>query len=177
MNVILTTNVRHLGSLGDEVRVKDGYGRNFLIPRGLAILSDTRNAKAIAHQRKQLEAKRALAVQEANALAEKVKALELVIHAKAGPTGKLYAAVTNRQLQEVLEGLGVSLERKAISFLSSVKGVGNYAAALKLHSDVKIEVNVKVVAVKVKGEEAPAEEAPAESEEAAAEQPAQATQA
>ena len=159
MNVILTTNVSNLGSLGDEVRVKDGYARNFLIPRGLALSADSRNASTLAHQRRVLEAKRKEAVGAAQATADKVRAMELVLMAKAGPSGRLFGAVNNRNLQDLLAENGVTLDRRDIVFNNQVKSLGTYTATLKFHSEVKVNVSFKVV---------PSAEEKAAAEEAAA---------
>lgn len=157
MNVILTTDIPQLGSLGDEVRVKDGYARNYLIPRQMALSAESINAKAIAHQRKLLEQKRKEAVAAAQGLANQVKSLEIVLTAKSGPNGRLFGAIHNRDLAGFLEEKGVKVDRRHVAFHAPVKNVGTHAATIKLHSDVKVEVSVKVQGQIVHEEAAPAE--------------------
>ncbi len=149
MNVILTQNVPHLGSLGDEVHVKDGYARNFLLPRGLAIASGSKNARHIEHQRKRLEKIRQDAITAAKGEAEKVAAMEVVVRAKAGPGGKLFGSVTSRDLQAVLAEKGLALDRKSIVLHQLVKNLGSFAATVRLHTDVKVDINFKVEASEI----------------------------
>lgn len=168
MQVILTQDVAHLGSLGDEVHVKDGFARNFLLPRGLALAASSKNAAHIAHRKKRLEQLRAKAIESARAESEKVATLELVVRAKAGPSGRLFGSVTNRDLQVALKELGYDLDRRAIVLTAPIKNVGAYTVIVRLHSEVKTEVAVRVQPIELTEEErkallAETGEAPAES--------------
>ena len=161
MQVILTQDVAHLGSLGDEVHVKDGFANNFLLPRGLAIAASSRNAAHIAHRRKRLETLRAKAIESARTEGEKVAALELLVRAKAGPSGRLFGSVTNRDLQAALKKLGYDLDRRSIVLTAPIKNVGTYTATVKLHSEVKTEIAVRVQPIELTEEELKAMQAEA----------------
>jgi large subunit ribosomal protein L9 len=164
MHIILTQDVPHLGSLGDEVNVKDGYARNFLLPRGLALAAGSRNAAQIAHRKRHLEQLRGKAIDSAKVEGEKVAALELVVRAKAGAGGKLFGSVTNRDLQAALKALGYDLDRRSIVLESPIKSIGTFRATVKLHSEVKTEISVRVVGLELTEEERKAMEAAAAGE-------------
>ncbi len=168
MKVILTHDVPHLGSLGDEVQVKNGYARNFLLPRGYAIAFGSKNAREIAHRRKFLESERQQAIEQAKTESDKVAALKLVVQAKAGLNGRLFGSVTNRDVQRLLEQQGYNLDRRSIQLHSPIKNLGNFTATVKLHTDVKVDIAIKVEPLLEEGG-APAEQPPAEGEAATAE--------
>ncbi|MBI3993342.1 MAG: 50S ribosomal protein L9 [Candidatus Lambdaproteobacteria bacterium] len=147
MKVILTQNVPHVGSLGDEVSVKDGYARNFLLPRGMALAPTSHNARQIAHRRRVLEKSRAEAMAAARSEAERLADLELVLQAKAGPSGRLFGSVTNRDVQAKLAELGVELDRRAIVLHEPIKSIGQHGITVKLHTEVKLDLQVRVEAL------------------------------
>ncbi|MCZ6554211.1 MAG: 50S ribosomal protein L9 [SAR324 cluster bacterium] len=173
MRIILIQDVPHLGSLGDEVQVKDGYARNYLLPKGMAMSAGSKNAAHIAHRRKRLEGLREQAIELAEAESEKVGNLELVVRAKAGTNGRLFGSVTNRDLKAALEELGYTVDRRAITLHAPIKSLGIHGATVKLHSEVKTDVSVKVVSMELTEEELRAEEEAAA--EAAGEAPAEGT--
>ena len=166
MKIILTQNVPNLGSLGDEVQVKDGYARNFLLPKGMAMLAGGKNASEIQHRQHFLGKQRAEAIAAAQGESEKVAALELTVQVRAGTGGRLFGSVTNRDLQALIAEQGFELDRKSIQLHTPVKSLGTFGATIKLHTDVKVELQFKVVASetveKTPGEEsgAPAGESP-----------------
>jgi len=167
MKVILTQNVANLGSLGDEVKVKDGYARNFLLPRGLALAAESTNARTLAHRRRYLERVRAEAVEQARAEAEKVANMELELTAKAGPSGRLFGSITNRDIQTALAEKGFEVDRKAVQLHEPIRQVGTHYASVKLHTDVKTDITIHVKAELTEEEKAQAEaerQAAAESE-------------
>jgi large subunit ribosomal protein L9 len=149
MQIILTKNVPNLGVLGDEVHVKDGYARNFLLPRGLAIAAGSKNARHIEHQRKRLEKLRLDAIAGAKNEAEKVKALEIVVKAKAGPGGKLFGSITSRDLAAAFAEKGLELDRKAFVLHTLAKHTGSFEATVRLHTDVKVDIRFKVEASEI----------------------------
>jgi large subunit ribosomal protein L9 len=149
MQIILTKNVPNLGVLGDEVHVKDGYARNFLLPRGLAIAAGSKNARHIEHQRKRLEKLRLDAIAGAKNEAEKVKALEIVVKAKAGPGGKLFGSITSRDLAAAFAEKGLELDRKAFVLHTLAKHTGTFEATVRLHTDVKVDIRFKVEASEI----------------------------
>jgi len=173
MRIILIQDVPHLGSLGDEVQVKDGYARNYLLPKGMAMSAGSKNAAHIAHRRKRLDGLREQAIELAQAESEKVANLELVVRAKAGTSGRLFGSVTNRDLKAALEKLGYTVDRRAITLHAPIKSLGIHGATVKLHSEVKTDVSVKVVSMELTEEELRAEEEAAV--EAAGEAPAEGT--
>ncbi|HKI99920.1 MAG TPA: 50S ribosomal protein L9 [bacterium] len=144
MRIILTQNVPNLGSLGDEVAVKDGYARNFLLPRGMAMPASGENAKAIQHRRAYLEKQRAEAIAEATGEADKVSAMEIVVRARSGTGGRLFGSITNRDLQAAFAEQGLELDRKAIILKTPVKTLGTFGATVRLHTDVKVDVDFRV---------------------------------
>ncbi len=144
MQVILMQDVPHLGSLGDEVLVKDGFARNFLLPRGMAIKAGGKNAGEVEHHRSRLEQQRNEAIEKAQAESEKVGALELLIKAKVGASGKLFGSVTNRDVQAALSEHGYELDRRSVQLQAPIKSVGTFTATVKLHTNVKVDVTIKV---------------------------------
>ena len=170
IQVILTQNVAHLGSLGDQIHVKDGYARNYLLPRGLALISTTKNAREIQHHQRKLEQMRAEAIALATLESGKVADLALSIKVKAGPGGRLFGSVTNRDVQALLAGQGYEVDRKAITLHEPIKSLGTFGATVKLHTEVKVDVAINV---KADGE-IPAAETPVEENTAGEGQAAEA---
>jgi len=175
MQILLTQNVPNLGALGDRVNVKDGYARNYLLPRGMAIAAGSKNARQIEHQRKRLEKLRQEAVAAAKGEAEKVAAIEIVVKAKTGPGGKLFGSVSSRDLAAAFAEKGIELDRKAFVLHATAKHTGTFGATVRLHTDVKVDIVFKVEAsgtVEAPPAEAPAAEGAGPAAKAA-EQPAQ----
>lgn len=147
MQVILVQDVQHLGSLGDLVQVKDGFARNYLLPRGMAIVATSKRSGQIEHQRKRLDGLRQIAIEKAQAESDKVTSLKLVVQAKAGVNGKLFGSVTNRDVQAALAEQGYELDRRSIQLHTLIKSVGNFTATVRLHTDVKVDVGITVEAL------------------------------
>ena len=167
MKVILRADVEKLGYLGDVVDVRAGYGRNFLLPNGLAMPATPGNMKVFESERKKLEARMAELRQEAATLGERIQAAEVVIPMRVGENNKLYGSVTAHSIGEALEALGLSVDRRRILLDSNIRTLGTHVVRVRLHTDVVIELPVNVIAEKaVDSEETPAEEvAPASVEE------------
>ena len=146
MELILKQDVQNLGFKDDTVSVKNGYGRNFLIPQGFAILATPSAKKVLAENLKQKAHKEQKLVDEANALAEAIKALDIKISAKAGGE-KLFGSITNANIAEALASNGQSIDRKFITS-GIVKRTGKYAASVRLHRDVIVELAYEIVAEK-----------------------------
>ena len=146
MEVILKEDIKGLGYKNDLVSVKPGYGRNFLIPRGYAIIASGSNKKVMAENVKQASHKADKLKQDAQAIADGIGGMVLEIPAKVGESGRIFGAVTTLQISDALKEKGFDVDRKQISFNSEVKSVGDYVAELDLHREVKHEVNFKVVA-------------------------------
>ena len=146
MEVILKQDVQGLGYKNDLVKVKPGYGRNYLIPNGIALMATESNKKVLAENTRQAAHKAAKLKQDAEALAQKIGDLTVEIGTKAGESGKIFGAVTGIQVSEVLKTKGFDVDRKRVSFKSQPKELGEYTAILDLHKEVKHEIKVKVVA-------------------------------
>lgn len=146
MEVILKQDVTGLGYKNDTVKVKPGYGRNFLIPSGVAIIANESNKRLIAENVRQAAHKAAKVKQDAEALAAKIGELTVEIGTKAGESGKIFGAVTAVQVADVLKAKGFDVDRKKIHFKEQPKQLGTYTATLDLHKEVKHVINVNVVA-------------------------------
>ena len=146
MELILKQDVQNLGFKDDVVNVKNGYGRNFLIPQGFAHLATASAKKVLAENLKQRAHKEAKVVSDAQALAEALKAIEIKIYAKAGGE-KLFGSVTNIDIAEALAKGGQEVERKFITS-GIVKRTGKYTASVRLHRDVVVELSYEIIAEK-----------------------------
>ena len=146
MEIILKEDVINLGYKGDILKVKDGYGRNFLIPTKKAILATTSAKKMLAEDLKQRAHKLERIKNESLELAEKLKDVTLTVGAKTSTTGKIFGAVGPIQLAEAFEKAGYAVDRKVIVLKDAVKEIGTYTATLKLHKEVTVEVAFEVVA-------------------------------
>ncbi|MDX1768731.1 MAG: 50S ribosomal protein L9 [Arenibacter troitsensis] len=147
MELILKEDVQNLGFKDDLVNVKNGFGRNYLIPRGLASLATPSAKKVLAENLKQRAHKEKKIVDAANKTAEAIKQLEIKIAAKAGAGDKLFGSITNIDLADALEKAGHSLDRKYIAIQGgAVKRTGPYNAQIRLHRDVVIDFPFEVVA-------------------------------
>jgi len=146
MEIILKEDVTNLGYKGDIVKVKDGYGRNFLIPTKKAILATIPAKKMLAEDLKQRAHKLDRIKNEAIELADKLKDLVLNVGAKTSTTGKIFGAVGPIQIADAFEKAGFTVDRKVIVLKDTIKEIGSYHATLKLHKEVTIEVAFEVVA-------------------------------
>ena len=146
MDVILLERVKNLGNVGDKVAVRPGYGRNFLIRQGFAILANDSNRKMMEENIKQASHKAEKLKADAEELAGKLQALSVKIGTKAGENGKIFGAVTSNQLAEVFKDSGFDVDRRRISFKGDIKTVGEYEAVVDLHREVKASINFTVVA-------------------------------
>ncbi len=146
MEVILKEDYTGLGYKNDIVKVKPGFARNYLIPRGIAILATEGNKKMLAENLKQAAHKAEKIKNEAIALAERIGELMLEIPAKVGESGKIFGSVTTTQLAEALKKQGFEIDRKKIAINGEVKMIGEYKATLDLHREVKHTISFRVVA-------------------------------
>jgi large subunit ribosomal protein L9 len=155
MKLLLKEDVHGLGSCGDEVEVKNGYGKNFLIPNGHAIAATPKNLKQFNHQKSIVQGrlKKIKVSAEAQAL-EIAKAL-CVFNKKTGDSGKLFGAVTAQDITESLRGHGVELDRRKLQLKESIKSLGDFEVPVKLHPEVTVAVKVKVIQEEVESKESP----------------------
>ena len=150
MEVILLDKIAHLGGLGDQVKVKSGFARNYLIPQKKAVMATEANKKKFEEQRAELEAKIAKELADAQARCDKLDALEnIVIEAKAGDEGKLFGSVGTRDIAEALQNAGVEVHKSEIRLSEVVlRSTGEYEIAVSLHPDVKTKVKLNIVPAK-----------------------------
>jgi len=146
MKVILQENLENLGHIGDIVKVAPGYARNYLIPKGFALLANEKNTKAMEHAKRQLEYKKNKMLEQAKAIATKVEAITLSLIHQAGEEGKLFGSVTNMELAEQLKIQGLEIDRKKIALADPIKQLGEYTVVVKIHPEVT--ANLKVVVSK-----------------------------
>ena len=145
MQVILKEDVINLGYKDDIVMVKDGYGRNYLIPQGKAVIASESAKKMLAENMKQRAHKLEKIKKDAEALATKLDGVTLTIGAKTSSTGTIFGSVTNIQISEALAKQGFEIDRKVIVIKEAVKEVGNYKALLKLHKEASVEIPFEVI--------------------------------
>ncbi|MEQ9404961.1 MAG: 50S ribosomal protein L9 [Cyclobacteriaceae bacterium] len=145
MEVILREDIQGLGYKNDTVAVKPGYGRNFLIPRGMAIIASNSNRKRIDEEIRQASHKAEKAMKDATEIADKIGELTIEIQTKAGESGKIFGAITPIQVAEALAAKGFEIDRKRITFETKIKELGEYKAIIDLHKEVHHPIGVKVV--------------------------------
>ncbi len=146
MKLILKENVNGLGYKDDVVEVKSGYGRNYLIPQGKAVIASPSALKVLAENQRQRAHKLAQIKADAEALAASLAGVSLTIGAKASSNGTIFGSVNAIQIAEALEKLGFSIDRKVIVLKDAVKELGKYTAVLNLHKEVSAEIPFEVVA-------------------------------
>jgi large subunit ribosomal protein L9 len=146
MNVILLDNVENLGNIGDLVKVKPGYGRNYLLPQGKAALATPENMKEIEARRAELEKAAAEDLAAANARAATINGMELVINANAGPEGKLFGSVGPIDIADAFDKVQVEVQRSEIRMPEGpIQELGDFQIGIHLHPEVDAEITVKVV--------------------------------
>jgi ribosomal protein L9 len=145
MEIILKEDVQNLGYKDDIVKVKDGYGRNYLIPTGKAVIASESAKKVLAENQKQRAHKLAKIKADAEALAKKLEGLTLTIGTKTSSSGVIFGSVNSIQVAEALEKEGFAIDRKIIVIKDNIKEIGNYTAVIRLHKEVSPVVKLVVV--------------------------------
>lgn len=146
MKVLLLEDVDNLGDAGSIVTVKDGYGRNFLIPRGLARLATDNVVKAWEEERRQMSRKLSKKKEDAEKLAADMASLEVLILAKVGEENRIFGSVTAQQVVDGLASQGIEVDRRKVDITEDIKHVGVYSANVKVHPEVVAEVKIRVEA-------------------------------
>ena len=146
MDIILREDIKGLGYKNDIVSVKPGYGRNYLIPQGMAILANKSNIKMTEENVRQASHKAEKVKKDAEALAQSIGELVLNISTKAGESGKIFGAITALQVSDALQAKGFEVDRKKIDFSGSIKEIGEHTVSLNLHKEVQHEITLNVVA-------------------------------
>lgn len=146
MRVILKEEVDNLGAIGAVVNVRNGYARNFLLPRGLAAVANEANQRALEHHKRVLEKKRAKLLGTAKELAAQIEKTSVTVSKQVGEDEKIFGSVTTQELEDLLKAEGLNVSKKDITVLDEIKKVGVYQAQVKLHSEVVAKFKVWVVA-------------------------------
>lgn len=145
MKVILQEEVANLGSVGDVVDVADGYGRNYLLPRSLAVIADERNTHRLDHQRRLAAARQTKVLAAAKELAAKISGTAVSIKRQAGAEDKIFGSVTNQDVQEALAAQGVEVDRRNIVLSEPIRNIGVFQVPVKVHREVEASVKVYVI--------------------------------
>lgn len=145
MKVILQDDVHNLGSTGDVVEVADGYGRNYLLPRQLAVLADERNSRRLGHQKRQASAKQARLLAAAKELAGKITGTAITLKRQAASEDKIFGAVTNLDIAEALAAQGITVDRKQIILPEPIRNIGVSQVPVRILKDVEAQVKVYVI--------------------------------
>lgn len=146
VQVILNGDVANLGRTGDVVKVRAGYARNFLLPRGLAVEANPNNLRAFEHQKRVAMAKREVNRSQSLSVKARIEAISLKIAARAGEEGKLFGSVTNIDIERALRERGVDVERRKILLPEPIKQLGEFSVAVKLDSEVEATLRITVAA-------------------------------
>ncbi len=146
MEVILREHVDNLGRRGDLVKVADGYARNYLLPRQMALLATAGNKKVIEREKEKFDAKEAEEQKGAQAIADRMAHVEIEIARRVGETDALFGSVTNADIGEALAAKGFEIDRRKVQLHEPIKKLGEFTVPVKLHRDVTVSLKVKVVA-------------------------------
>ena len=176
MEIILREHVEHLGERGEIVMVADGYARNYLLPRKLALPATLGNKKHVERERRIVEARESEAKQQAEALAARMAAADLTIARRVGDTDQLYGSVTAADIVELLKERGFEVDRRKLIFPEPIKAIGDHEVPLKLHREVIVKLKVHVVKaggarLPASGQPPAADQPPAGEPPAASEEP------
>jgi len=145
MKVILKEDVKNIGSMGQILDVADGFARNYLVPRGLAMEANVKNIKSLEHAKKVIQEKSKKVKNQAEDLSTRIANITVVIKAKAGEEGKLFGSVTTMDIAEQLKNEGMDIDKKKISLDEPIKRLGTYTVNIKLHPEVSTPVQVDVI--------------------------------
>jgi large subunit ribosomal protein L9 len=147
MQVILREELANLGTIGDVVKVKPGYARNYLLPRGLAIEASTRNLKELEHQKRVVADKRLREQKSAGAIADKLGAVTLAFKVRAGEEGKLFGSITNQDVHRALEERGFTIDRRRVLLDEPIKTLGEHKVTIHVGPDTRSTITVSVTAL------------------------------
>ena len=145
MEVILKEDVANLGKIGEVVRVRDGYARNYLLPRGLVLVANKKNLKTFEHQKKIVADQKQKILRQAQTVSNQLATVAVMIPMKVGEEGRLFGSVTTMQIEKALKTKGVNVERRKIHLNEPIKTVGDYEVPIRLSADVTMPLKVSVV--------------------------------
>jgi len=145
MEVILKEDIANVGKIGDVVRVRDGYARNYLLPRGLVLMANKKNLKTFEHQKKVVADQKQKIMRQASAVADQLTGVSVVIPMKVGEEGRLFGSVTNMQIEKALKAKGLTVERRKIHLAEPIKMAGDYEVPVRLAADLTVPLKISVV--------------------------------
>jgi len=145
MEVILKEDIPNVGKMGEVVRVRDGYARNYLLPRGLVLVADKKTLKTFEHQKRVVASQKDRVVKQSQTLADKLAQISLTMPVKAGEEGKLFGSVTNIDIEKALKAKGFDVDRRKIQLDVPIKTLGDFEVPVRLAADVTANVKVSVV--------------------------------
>ena len=145
MEVILKEDIVNLGKIGEVVRVRDGYARNYLLPRGLVLVANKKNLKTYEHHKKIVADQKQKFLRQAQSAAEQLSAVSLVIPMKVGEEGRLFGSVTNIQIEKALKAKGLDVDRRKIHLTEPIKTAGDHEVPVRLSADLTVPLKVSVV--------------------------------
>jgi large subunit ribosomal protein L9 len=145
MEVILKEDIANVGKIGEVVRVRDGYARNYLLPRGLVLLANKKNLKTFEHQKKLIADPKQKITREAKSVGEAVTAVSLIIRMRVGEEGKLFGSVTNIQIEKALKAQGLTVDRRKIQLEEPIKAAGDYEVPIRMTADLTVPLKISVV--------------------------------
>ncbi|HEY7221540.1 MAG TPA: 50S ribosomal protein L9 [Candidatus Binatia bacterium] len=145
MEVILKEDIANLGKIGEVVRVRDGYARNYLLPRGLVLIANKKNLKTFDHQKKLVTDQKQKIMRQAQGAADQLGAVSLVISMKVGEEGRLFGSVTNIHIEKALKAKGLDVDRRKIHLNEPIKTVGDYEVPIRLAAEITVPLKVSVV--------------------------------
>jgi large subunit ribosomal protein L9 len=146
MEVILKEDVANVGKIGDVVRVRDGYARNYLLPRGLVMIANKKNLKTFEHQKKVVGDQKQKIMRQAQSVGEQLGGAEVTISMRAGEEGKLFGSVTNMHIEKALKAKGLNVERRKIHLQEPIKTLGEFEVPVRLTAELTVPIKVSVVA-------------------------------
>ena len=145
MEVILKEDIVNLGKIGEVVRVRDGYARNYLLPRGLVLMANKKNLKTFDHQKKLVADQKQKIMRQAQSAADQLTGVSLVIPMKVGEEGRLFGSVTNIQIEKALKAKGLNVDRRKIHLDEPIKTAGDYEVPVRLAADLTVPLKLSVV--------------------------------
>jgi large subunit ribosomal protein L9 len=145
MEVILKEDIANLGKIGEVVRVRDGFARNYLLPRGLVLVANKKNLKAFEHQKKVVADQKQKVMRDAQAVGEQLTGVSLTIAMRSGEEGRLFGSVTNMQIEKALKAKGLHVDRRKIHLDEPIKNLGDYEIPIRLAADITVPLKLSVV--------------------------------
>ena len=145
MEVILKEDIVNLGKIGEIVRVRDGYARNYLLPRGLVLEANKKNLKTFEHHKKIVGDQKQKIVRQAQSVGDQLNGVSLVIPMKVGEEGKLFGSVTNIHIEKALKAKGLNVDRRKIQLAEPIKSAGDYDVPVRLSADITVPLKVSII--------------------------------